>query len=215
MLRLRCTAPVTLAAVATMLGSAPCVGADSGDETVDAIWRIQRVDFTYRSADVYYSCSALQSKIGAILKAVGAHQRIAVEIQCMSGELVNNALARVTLAMPAEATQENVVAATTFDSRAQLVARLLKMRLPTATDIERFPAIWQTVALSSHRGLRLDPGDCDLLRGMHEQVFPRLSIRATHRGLRCTTGSATKIRPKLEVTALMPTEVTSVANSPK
>lgn len=213
MLRLRCTAPVTLAAMAAILGCiAPRVGADSGTvigEPVDAIWRVQRVDFIYRSADVYYSCTALQSKIGAILKAVGAHHRIAIDVGCINGELVNNAFARVTVAMPAEATQENVVAATTFDSRAQLVARVRGVRLPTAADIERFPAAWQTVSLSRHRSLRLDSGDCDLLRSMHQQLFPRLLIRASQQRLRCT-GSTTRMRPSLEVTALMPVRMTSV-----
>lgn len=219
MLRLRCTAPITLAAITVMFGCiAPRVGAESGvvisvENTVDAIWRVQRVDFTYRSAEVYYSCRALQSKIGAILKAVGAHQQMAVDVGCMSGELVRNAFARVTLAMPAVATQENVVAATTFDSRAQLVARVRKVRLPTANDIERFPAAWQTVSLSRDRGLRLEPGDCDLLRGMHEQIFPRLSIRVTQQ-VRCATGS-TRMRPNLEVTALMPVRMTSVTYAVK
>lgn len=209
MLRPLRVAPLAAAVLAALLSwSSLRANATTGevlvDETVDAIWRIQRFDFTYRSSTVYYSCRALQAKVGAILRAVGAHQRVAVDVRCMGGEFVRYAFVRVTLAVPAEATQASVTAATTFDPRAQLVARLRHIRLPTATDIERFPAAWQTVSLSGHRNLRLDSGDCDLLRGMREQIFPKLSVRVARDGLRCSPGTATRVRPKLEVTALMP-----------
>lgn len=179
-------------------------GDDADEATVNAIWRVQHFDFTYTSSNVYYSCGALQRKVGAILRAVGAHHRVAVDVHCMGGDFVRFAFVRVTLAVPAEATQEAVIAATTFDARAQLVARLRKLRLPTAEDIPRFPAAWKTVSLTRNRALRLESGDCDLLRGMRDQLFPKLSIRVSSGGLRCTPGVATRMRPKLEVTALMP-----------
>jgi hypothetical protein len=218
MLRLLRVAPLAVAVLAALLPwTSPRANAITGeavfDETVDAIWRIQRFDFTYSSPTVYYSCRALQAKIGAILHAVGAHQRVAVDVQCM-GDFVRYAFVRVTLAVPAEATQSAVNAATTFDTRAQLVARLRHLRLPTAADIERFPAAWQTVSLSRHRSLHLDSADCDLLRGMREQIFPKLSVRVARDGLRCSSGSATRIRPKLEVTALMPTPTPDVRERP-
>lgn len=204
----RCTIPAMLAAVATLLcpyGS--CADADVENASADpvfAIWRIHRVDFVYHSPTVYYSCSALQAKIGAILRAVGAHTRVVVDVGCMGGNFVNHAFARVTLAVPAEATQETIHAATTFDTRERLIARVRKIQLPTSADIARFPAEWQTVSLSHRRGLHFGPGDCDLLRAMRKQVFPQLSIRIGKGGLRCTSGIATRLRPQLEVTALMP-----------
>jgi hypothetical protein len=211
MLRPSRVAPLAAAVLGALLSWTPLpalatasAGGIAADETVDAVWRIQRFDFTYHSSTVYYSCRALQAKIGAILRAVGAHHRVAVDVHCMGGDFVRFAYVRVTLAVPAEATQATVTAATTFDTRAQLVARLRKLPLPTAVDIERFPAEWRTVSLSGHRSLRLDSGDCDLLRGMREQIFPKLSVRVARDGLRCTPGATTRIRPKLVVTALMP-----------
>lgn len=176
--------------------------ADEADgDDVAAIWRIHQVDFVYHSASVYYACDALQEKIAAILRAVGAHRRITVDIRCAGGNLVNYAPARVTLATPVEATPAAVRTATTFSSREHLIARMRNLTLPTAADIERFPARWRSVTLSRRRGLRLDSGDCDLLSALGRQVFPQLSIYVDKRRLRCP---AAKLRPQLEVVALMP-----------
>ena len=177
--------------------------ADDADGDVAAIWRIHQVDFVYHSASVYYACDALQEKIGAILRAVGAHRRIIVDISCAGGAFINYALARVTLATPVEATPAAVQSATTFSSRERLIARVRNLTPPTAADIERFPARWRPVTLSRRGGLRLDSGDCELLSALEEQVFPQLSIRVEERRLRCV--SAARAYPRLEVVALMPT----------
>lgn len=200
--RARCTRPLALALTAIAIGGgAPASW--SSEAPVDAIWRVQRVDFVYKSRDVYYSCSALQSKIRAIMMAVGAHQHVTVSIDCLDGQFVNNAMARLIVALPTQATDEAVRAATTFDTRSQIAARLRRIQLPTANDIERFPAAWQTVLLTRNRALRLEPGDCDLLLGIYQQVFPRLSIFPSGKGLHCS-GPGTRARPQLKVTALMP-----------
>ena len=177
--------------------------ADAADGDVAAIWRIHQVEFVYRSANVYYACDSLQEKIGAILRAVGAHQRIVVNIGCANGDFVSFALVHLTLATPVEATPEAVATATTFTSREQLIARVRNERPPTAADIVRFPARWRPVTLSRRAGLHLDSGDCELLKALGTQVFPRLSIRVEKRRLRCASSS--KLRPRLEVVALMPT----------
>jgi hypothetical protein len=178
-------------------------GTSDSEQIVEAIWRIQRVEFMYNSRDVYYSCDALQYKIGAILRAVGAHHRgVRVELRCM-GRFVNHASGRVTVAVPAQATEENVIAATTFDAQTQLLARMRKVPLPTPADIERFPASWQSVSLSRQRGLKLESGDCDLLQALRRQVFPTMPIHIVSEGLHCGLGAG-GMRPKLDVMALKP-----------
>ncbi len=180
-------------------------------DTVIAIWRVHKVDFAYRSQNVYYACDALQEKIRTILLAIGAHGTMNIAISCTSGQLVKDARSRLTLALPAEATPANVRAATTFDTRAQLVARLQKIQLPSANDIVRFPARWQTVSLSRQRGVRLGPGDCELLDDLTEQVFPKLPVHVAATNLRCNL-DATRIVPTIEVTALVPAPVPSTAH---
>jgi hypothetical protein len=174
------------------------------DTTIAAIWQIQRIDFVYNSTTVRYSCGNLQRRIAAILQAVGANASMGVELGCSSGELVRYANVHLTLAMPVEATEENIRAATNFDTRDELVARLHQTQLPSAEQIVRFPASWRTVALTRSPPLSLGPGDCDLLRAMRDDVFPRLHVRVVSSGLRCGGGADTRIPPRINVNALMP-----------
>lgn len=178
--------------------AAPGIASDS----LDAIWRVQQIDLRLRTGDRYHSCSALHSKIAAILGAVGA-EKVVVSVSCNMNSLTNNVLARVATATPVEATAANVQAATTFDARAELVARLRQETLPTANDIQVFPAEWRTVAITTVRGVHLGPGDCDLLQGLTDQVFPRLSVRVVRQRLSCGAGIGAAARPILVVEALM------------
>ena len=180
------------------------VVAHADDDIIAAIWQIERIEFVYHSSTVRYSCGNLQRRIAAILQAVGAHSTIGVDLGCRSGDLVRYANVRLTLAVPVEATEENVRVATDFDTRDELVARLRQTQLPSANDIARFPASWRTVALTRTPPLSLGPGDCDLLRAMRDDVFPRLRVRVVSSGLHCGGGADTRIKPRIQVNALMP-----------
>jgi hypothetical protein len=180
------------------------VVARAADDSIAAIWQIERIEFVYHSSTVRYSCGNLQRRIAAILQAVGAHSTIGVDLGCRSGDLVRHANVRLTLAVPVEATEENVRVATDFDTRDELVARLWQKQLPSANDIARFPASWRTVALARSPPLSLGSGDCDLLRAMRDDVFPRLRVRVVSSGLHCGGGANTRITPRIQVNALMP-----------
>jgi hypothetical protein len=181
-----------------------CVVARAAEEPIAAIWQIERIEFVYHSSTVRYSCGNLQRRIAAILQAVGAHSTIGVDVGCRSGDLVRYANVRLTLAVPVAATEENVRAATDFDTHDELVARLRQTQLPSANDIARFPATWRTVALARTPPLSLGPGDCDLLRALRDDVFPRLRVRVVSSGLHCGGGANTRITPRIQVNALMP-----------
>ena len=169
----------------------------------EAIWRIQEFDLHIRSAQRYHSCSSLHQKISGILAAVGAGSVI-VKLSCSKDQLTNETFARVAAAAPVDATAENIRAATTFDARQQLLARVREVQLPTANDIERFPAEWRKVSLTRVASLHLGAGDCELLQGMNEQIFPRLSIRVLSKRLACDSQSLfSPARPMLVVEALV------------
>jgi len=194
-----------------MLAAAAVVCAAEEDEvdappgaTIDAIWHLERIDFAYHSSTVRYECGALQRRIAEILHSVGAHARVGVELTCVSGDMVRHAGAHITLAIPVEATAENLAAATDYDTRDELVARLRQEQLPSVNDLERFPASWRTVAVTRNPPLSLGPTDCDLLRSMRDQVFPRLRVRIVSSGLNCGGGSDTRIQPRIHVNALIP-----------
>jgi hypothetical protein len=100
-----------------------------------------------------------------------------------------------------EATRENIQAAITFDARARLLARLGKYRLPTAAQVEHFPAAWRRVSVTTNGRRRFGAGDCELLSEVQQQIFPQLRVRSSVQ-LYCVPW-ATHITQTLEVETLM------------
>ena len=202
MSRRRCRVQSVVVAVGlAVCGATAWAGDPAAEELVEAVWRVRVVDLAFSSPTTYYACDALQTKIGAILKAVGAHQGVKVVMGCKDRSFVNAAHARILVAFPTEATDAFIAAATTYSPRQELAARVRGEPLPSAADIERFPASWQRVSLSAQAPARLEPGDCDLLRDLSEQVFPKLGIRPATR-IGCYA-SATRVKPDMDVDALV------------
>jgi hypothetical protein len=172
--------------------AAPAVGAT-------AVWHAQTIDLTISSFDVAYSCSALQSKITAILRAVVAPEVTRIAITCSNFGMGTAATAKILVASPIEATPENVRALTTYDARTQLLARVRSLDLPSEQDIQRFSASWQPVSMVRVKGLNLNAGDCELVRSIREQVLPHLAVKVTRSSRMC--GSRI---PVLDVLALLP-----------
>jgi hypothetical protein len=196
---------IALAAIAAAAAPSHAMSAEPAapDQPIVAIWRIHRIEFSWSSARVFYSCDALQSKIGALLRAVGAHPQVFVDPDCQERGFVNHALIRTTFAAPTLATEEAVREAMTFDSREQLIARVHSLQLPAHREVRRFPAEWRSISLSRNNALQLGPGDCDLVRAIRQHVFPSLAVRVD-REWRCNFTEGTRIKQRFEVTALMP-----------
>jgi len=190
-------ATVLFASICVPHANASAHGSDVGTRAT-AIWRVQSFDF-YHSSSVAYSCPALAQKIALILEAVGAHRSPRVSIECRGG-VQRTARVHITLASPVEATPESVRRAASFDGRAELVARMHDISLPTAAQIERFPATWRNVAIGRSAPLRLDAGDCDLLRGIVKRVLPKLATHVRRRPS-CIAGVTRPL--SLEIEALM------------
>lgn len=194
---------LTLAALLPF-SSSLASSASSVTTPIEAIWKVQQVPFEYRSMDVYYNCDSLERKVRAILKAVGAHQSMVIQSDCR-GAPANRISVKIALATPVPATEENVRIATTFDATDQLVARVKQIELPTPTDIDRFPARWETFTLARIRDITFTSGDCDLLRGLNEQVFPKLAVRVQNK-VSCP-GYTMRVRPNVQFEALLPASI--------
>jgi hypothetical protein len=173
------------------------------ERVIEAIWRVQHIDFRYDSPRYQYTCDALKNKVRAILRTIGAHEALIIDASCSGDLIVQQLRARISLATPVEATAENVRAATTFDARDELVAKLGDKRLPTAADLERFPASWRRVSLPRDGRLHLEAGDCELLKSIRKQVLPRLGVDVRDWGRRCSL-EATRVQAGYEVEALLP-----------
>jgi hypothetical protein len=182
-------------------------------DPITAVWRMQQLEFSLRTGRTLYSCDALRIKIARVLKVVGARDGIEVDLPCRSGGLTNSATAVITFAAPVEATPDTVRAITTYTTEMRLAARLKKVQLPTANDIDRFAAEWRPISLQKQRTLRLDAGDCILIRELAEQVFSKMSVRVDEQRFSCPVGGMTRVRPRIEVMALVSAPIESVAQA--
>lgn len=203
-----------LATLVVTLG-ASTAGASSAaplSEPIDAIWRQHHLAFDFHSFNVRYSCAGLQRKLSTLLRAMGAHSDVAVNVKCAGGWLVTSAQFMVTFKMPVAATEANVRAATTYSTEQRLVARLRSEQLPSANDLPRFSAAWRKVTLSRDRRVRLDSGDCDLLAWVRRQLLPQLGMSVTETGFRCY-GAGTRTRPLFSVAALVAVEPAAPAQA--
>jgi hypothetical protein len=110
--------------------------------------------------------------------------------------------AQIALAAPAIANERNIQDATTFDAQRQLVAKVNDEDLPSASSIQMFPAVWAPISLSDGVDTWLVASDCELLKQLSNQVFPKLGIEVTHSRLVCSASVTSK--PLVEVRALVP-----------
>jgi hypothetical protein len=166
------------------------------------VWQVQSLDFAYRAGNTAYSCSTLQRRLQAILRSVGARDTLTVVMQRCTDQSAS-ASVLITLASPVEATQENIDAVTRHDSKDGLIAKVRGEQLPTRETIERFPAVWKTISMSRDPKLQLDSGDCELVKQLRRDIFPRLSIRILHDNLRCSMAYQSLGQPQLSVAALV------------
>ena len=176
--------------------------ADSPDETIDAIWRTQTISFVYRGYSTFYTCRSLENRLEAILSTMGARDDLRVSRFGCDEEL-GVARFRLTFNSPVEATADNVAAATHYDSRDVLTARVRGETLASAEDLPRFPAVWKTVSFARNRKLRLTSGDCELVEQVRRQILPRMSVRIIADRVHCSSFGAIS-PPRLTVAALVP-----------
>jgi hypothetical protein len=182
------------------LGAAPALARDD-NPNIDAIWLPQVINFTYQADDMFYTCNSLWQKVTGILVHLGARRTVpAQRISC--NDFAHTVRLQIALESPAEATPENLLAITDFDSEDMLVARLRGKQLPSAGDIPRFPAAWTTLSLRSSE-MHLTASDCELVHQLRKQVLPKLSVEVLNEPARCTSVlSRSHLPPKMKVRAL-------------
>lgn len=174
--------------------------APAAPDYIPAIWRQQSLEFAYQGTTTAYSCNTLQRRLEAILRSVGARDGITIVMQRCTDQA--DAYMQITLESPVEATAANVAAVTQHTSADELVAKVRNEPLATPENIARFPAEWKTVSMSRDKTLKLDAGDCELVKQLRHEVFPRMSIRIVHDNLRCSVAFGNIGQPQLSVAAL-------------
>jgi len=167
---------------------------------IEAVWKTHELHFEYRGGNTFYSCHGLHERLTRILLHLGA--RKPPELRAYTcNDTTGVARFQVTFESPLEATADNVRELTDYDAREVLIARARGEQSPSAQDLERFPAEWKTVSFSRDRRLNLDPGDCELVQQLRQQILPRMSVQVL-RNRRCSTFGNIS-RPSMTVSALV------------
>ncbi len=190
-----------------IVAAAIAVGARAqnvADANVEAVWKPQRLNFVYRGYSTMYTCRSLQDKLERILLSVGANGEIVLRTY-FCDDLTGTARFQIAMESPVEATPENIRELTMHDSQDVLIARVRGQNLPTAADVERFPAVWKTVSIGRDRKLGLAPGDCELVLALRRQILPRMSVQIVRDNVRCSV-HGNIAPPRLVVSALVPAE---------
>ncbi len=171
-------------------------------QIVEAVWKVQSLNFAYSGYATVYSCDALFRKVSDILQSLGARDTLRIRsFGCT--DMVTHGRMEITLESPVEATPENIEALTTYDSKQELVARVRNEHLASAEDVQRFPATWKAVSMTRDRSLKLGPSDCELVEQLRRDVLPHMSIRVESDRLRCSTVFGNIGQPQLRVAALV------------
>ena len=188
-------------AIVAMLSVCTVSRAQSG-ETIEAVWKPHIIAFEYRGYNTIYSCRELAKTLEAILESIGARDDIRARgLAC--DDASGTARFQIVFHAPIEATPENVHALTQYDSEDALVARIQGQRLPSAEDLERFPAVRKTVAFARNRKLRLTGGDCELVQQVRRQILTRMAVEIVSDNVRCSMAFGNIGPPRLTVSALV------------
>lgn len=191
-----------LVAGIVLLASLLAFDARASDEPLEAVWKVQKLTFEYRGDSTFYTCGGLRQKLETILTRLGAHESLKLTSFACNDQF-GSPIFQITLASPVLATEANLRTLTTYTSEQELVARTRGERLPRAEDLQRFPAHWETVSFSRDRRMRIEPGDCELVRQLKHAILPYLAVQVVEDRLFCTS-SGSLHRPRLIVAALVP-----------
>lgn len=168
-------------------------------DVFQARWDARNIPFSYVGTTTRYSCSALEEKIRNLLIAVGGHPRTRVRASGCQGSRPSRVISlRIATAVPRPAAEPK---------SSQVVEReKLLERLGVRQELRgEFLARPGRVNLGKST-LGLAPGDCELLTQLRDQVLPKLGVRVEQDNLNCSPHQLSSARPRLSVTALLPSE---------
>lgn len=165
--------------------------------TIQARWQPREIQATFSGLRTAYNCDAVEHRIRRMLLALGAHPKTNVLV---TGCAVNR-IASTFFIHIATATSATIGQPGQTDAKQELLRRLGSKN---AYGADEFPAVWKTTDLTRIRELHFEPGDCELLQVIQEQVLPKLGAEVPKKRLQCAPGSSLVRLPELTVTMLAP-----------
>jgi hypothetical protein len=171
-------AAIGVAVGARAQGSAAVAPDAARAPVVNAVWVEREFSFAYMGIGTYYSCDGLRNKIEYVLEQVGARPEPRVSVSCMDAPGVERLpMARIRVAVPAEATPELLASLEEQKSRRELVSRVQNNSLALDDATVQFAAERRVLEFDGRRGKRIEDGDCELLHQLLPQVLKPLGVR--------------------------------------
>lgn len=194
--------------------SSDALAATSADaDVVQSVWKPVEIRYSYMGFTTAYNCDAAEDKLKQILMRVGAHpQTRVVASGCTMNRPERNFFITITTATPvaadSAAAEEARGSAAGDNGRGRSLSKseqelLDKLGVKQTISTDEFPATWKTVDLSRDRKLDLRPGDCELMAGLRDHVFPKLPVEILSDRIQCTPKQLDLTTPELKVKALV------------
>jgi hypothetical protein len=166
-------------------------------ETIEARWQPRNISATFSGLRTAYNCDAVEHRIKRMLLVLGTHPKTTVLVTgCAVSRIASTFFIRIATATSVPATQVGV-----SDAKEELLRRLGSK---STYGGEEFPAIWKSVDLTKRKELHFEPGDCELLQLIQDQILPKLGAEVATNRLHCTPGSPLTRLPAVNVTMLVP-----------
>jgi hypothetical protein len=190
----------TLAILCTLLPLGLLAAEGDATQPIQSTWKVQEIRYSYFGFTTQYSCDAAEQKLKSILTALGAHPATSVKASgCTLNQPSRDFFVTITTATPIPVS-DLPTPTSNEAARADLIKRL---GVKSEFAEEEFPATWKTVDLSRDRKLRLEPGDCELMEGLRDNVLPKLTVKVEADDVNCTPKQVSITTPALKVSALV------------
>ena len=149
---------------------------------VEAQWKAHQFKFRYGGFTTRYTCQGIEGKIKLILRHLGARDDVRAKSSCAGGFSEVQPFNTVTLgfAVPVEA--------------------------EGATPGETFPAEWREITLGRNEPRGLDPGECELVEQLVQQVGPLLNVRNLDDRSTCVPHQLNVGDPNVKLAVLVPVD---------
>jgi hypothetical protein len=149
-------------------------------ETVDAVWKEQKIEFTFLGFEVAYSCDLMEARITMLLRHVGAEDIDVTTSPCPRFDRPQN--------------------------RLPITARFSTLVPAGDGDIDVVKAAWSKVELGKNRPRSIDDRDCELLEHFLKHVLPTIEHQVIEGETGCGA-SRQSILGRLKLKVLKPVAV--------
>jgi hypothetical protein len=189
LMHLAVIAALSLLAPVPVMAEAPATGSSADTTTpVMAVWVEKKINFNYAGFTAYYSCDGLKTKVISILKEIGARPGFKVTARaCMNPRRGAEwtPMVEIVAAMPRPATPELLAEIAKDASQQELAARAGGKPAPAAEATAEFPARTRRIDFRDSPTGLLQPGDCEMIDQMRDQVFVPLGATVVVNRMGC------------------------------